>query len=277
MKKWKSRLQAALLYTVMVLLFAAFMFPFIIVLLNSFKPLSAIILDPLALPRTLRFSNYLNAWRVLNFPGAIKNTVIITGVSIVLLVLCTAMSSYWIHRHYRGFNKILEKLITGSALIPFATIMLPLVLVIRRTGLINTYAAGVLAYIGIGYPLAYLIMRGAVKAIPFEMDEAAEIDGYNSVQTFFKIILPLMRPTLVTVVISDLFWIWNEFQIALIFLNTRKLQTIQLAINSMFGQFSTKWDIALAGLLISLTPIIVVFLMLQKFIVAGIMQGAVKS
>jgi raffinose/stachyose/melibiose transport system permease protein len=277
MNKQKSRFPSALLYSAMVLIFAAYIFPFIITLLNSFKPLSDIILDPLALPETMRFTNYSSAWRVLNFPNAIKNTVIITGVSIVLLVLCTAMSSYWIHRHYHGFNRILEKLITGSALIPFATIMLPLVLVIRRTGLINTYAAGILTYIGIGYPLAYLIMRGAVKAIPLEMDEAAKIDGYNSVQIFFKIILPLMRPTVVTVVISDLFWIWNEFQIALIFLNTRKLQTIQLAINSMFGQFSTKWDIALAGLLISLTPIIVVFLLLQKYIVAGIMQGAVKS
>jgi raffinose/stachyose/melibiose transport system permease protein len=277
MEKQKSRLLAVLLYTILILLFAAYMFPFAIVLLNSLKPLSEIILDPLALPKTVHLSNYLTAWRVLSFPNAIKNTVIITGVSIVLLVLCTAMSSYWIHRHYRGFNRILEKLITGSALIPFATIMLPLVLVIRRTGLINTYAAGILTYIGIGYPLAYLIMRGSVKAIPFEMDEAAEIDGYNSVQIFFKIILPLMRPTVVAVVISDLFWIWNEFQIALIFLNTRKLQTIQLAINSMFGQFSTKWDIALAGLVISLMPIVVVFLLLQKYIVAGIMQGAVKS
>jgi raffinose/stachyose/melibiose transport system permease protein len=277
MENKKSWPVTAGLYSLLGVLFALCMLPFLIALLNSFKPLSGIILAPLSPPKEISFANYITAWQVLNFPHAIKNTAIITSVSVTLLVLLTSMSSYWIQRHYRGFNRFLEKLITGSALIPFATIMLPLVLVIRRTGLINTYMAGIITYAGIGYPLAYLIMRGAVKAIPLEMDEAATIDGYNSVQTFFHIILPLMRPTIATVVISDMFWIWNEFQIALIFLNTNKLQTIQLAINSMFGQFSTKWDIALAGLLISLAPIVAVFLLLQKYIVAGIMSGAVKN
>jgi raffinose/stachyose/melibiose transport system permease protein len=266
-----------ILYSVMTVTLLLFLFPFAIALLNSFKRLSEILLNPLALPEKIVFSNYTAAWKALDFPQALKNTVIVTFVSVALLVLLTSMSSYWISRHYRGFSKVLEKLITGTALIPFATIMLPLVLVIRTIKLINTYTAGIITYAGIGFPLAYLIMRGAVKAIPLEMDEAATIDGYGPLAIYFRIIMPLMQPTIAAVIISDVFWIWNEFQIALIFLNTARLRTIQTSINAMFGQYSTMWDIVLAGLLISLVPIVVVFLFLQKYMVRGIMSGAVKG
>ncbi len=277
MVRKKSLLTKPLLFVLMAVILVFFLFPFAIALLNSFKPLSEILKNPLAAPEEFQPSNYAKAWETLNLPHAFMNTVIITGISVLLLVLLTAMSSYWITRRRSGITAVLDKFIVGSALIPFATIMLPLVLVIRNLNLIGTYAAGILTYIGIGFPLAYLIMKSAVKAIPMEMDEAAMLDGCSPLQTFFHIILPLIRPTIATVVISDVFWIWNEFQIALIFLNTRKLQTIQLAINSMFGQYSTKWDIALPGLLISIVPIVVLFLLMQKHVVSGIMKGAVKN
>lgn len=277
MVRKKSRLTKPLLFVLMTVILVFFLFPFVIALLNSFKPLSEILKNPLAAPEEFQLSNYVKAWETLNIPHAFMNTVIITGVSVLLLVLLTAMSSYWITRRRSRITVVLDKFIVGSALIPFATIMLPLVLVIRNLNLIGTYAAGILTYIGIGFPLAYLIMKSAVKAIPLEMDEAAMLDGCTPLQTFFHIIFPLLRPTIATVVISDVFWIWNEFQIALIFLNTRKLQTIQLAINSMFGQYSTKWDIALPGLLISIIPIVVLFLLMQKHVVSGIMKGAVKN
>lgn len=277
MVRKKNRLTKPLLFILMAVILVFFLFPFVIALLNSFKPLSEILKKPLAAPEEFQLSNYVKAWETLNIPHAFMNTVIITGVSVLFLVLLTAMSSYWITRRRNGVTTVLDKFIVGSALIPFATIMLPLVLVIRNLNLIGTYAAGILTYIGIGFPLAYLIMKSAVKAIPLEMDEAAMLDGCSPLQTFFHIIFPLIRPTIATVVISDVFWIWNEFQIALIFLNTRKLQTIQLAINSMFGQYSTKWDIALPGLLISIVPIVVLFLLMQKHVVSGIMKGAVKN
>lgn len=277
MRRRKDLLIKALNYLTMALLLLLFLVPFAIALINSFKPLDQIILSPLAMPGQLQWGNYLRAWEALSFPSALLNTGVITVISVGLLVLLTAMSSYWITRHHFGAFVVLEKIITGTALVPFATIMLPMVLVIRVMGLINTHAAGILSYVGIGFPLAYLIMCGGVKAIPLDMDEAATIDGCSALRTFFSIIVPVMKATIVTVVISDLFWVWNEFQIALIFLNTSKLRTIQLAINAMFGQFSTKWDIALPGLLISLLPILAVFLMLQRHVVAGVMSGAVKG
>ena len=267
----------ALLYVMMTLIIVLFLAPFAIALLNSFKPLDQILLTPLAMPESLHWENYSSAWEALNFPSAFFNTGVITAVSVGLLVLLTAMSSYWITRHHHGAFAALEKLITGTALVPFATIMLPMVVVIRKMGLIGTHAAGILSYVGIGFPLAYLIMRGGVKAIPLDMDEAATIDGCGALRTFFSIIMPVMKPTIITVIISDVFWVWNEFQIALIFLNTSKLRTIQLAINQMFGQYSTKWNIALPGLLISLLPIVAVFLLLQRHVVAGVMSGAVKG
>jgi raffinose/stachyose/melibiose transport system permease protein len=277
MRRQKDLPVKAFNYLVMVLLLLLFLAPFAIALINSFKPLDQIILRPLAMPDHLQWENYLRAWEILNFPSALLNTTLITMAAVGLLVLLSAMSSYWITRHHFGAFVVIEKIITGTALVPFATIMLPLVLVIRSMGLINTHAAGILSYVGIGFPLAYLIMCGGVKAIPLDMDEAATIDGCSALRTFFSIIMPGMKATVVTVIISDIFWVWNEFQIALIFLNASKLRTIQLAINQMFGQFSTKWDIALPGLIISLLPILAVFLLLQRYVVAGVMSGAVKG
>lgn len=277
MKTGKSAAAAWMLYLLMVIMLFLFLAPFGIVFFNSLKPLNEILLDPLSLPDQLHFENFTQAWTILNVPKALGNTVLITAVSVFFLVFLTAMSSYWISRHHDAWSGLMEKIIIGSALIPFSTLMLPLIMVLRKGGMINTYTGGILTYVGIGFPLAYLIMNGAAVGIPLEMDEAAMMDGCRPSQTFFKVIFPLMKPTVATVVISDVFWIWNEFQIALILLNTQKLQTLQLAINSMFGAYSTKWDIALPGLIISVVPIIVVFLLLQKHIIAGMINGAVKS
>lgn len=277
MNKKKLTLIPLFLYGIMTCTFILFLSPFVIVLSNSFKPLNEILLNPLSLPKQLLFENFATAWTVLGVPKALANTVIVTGTSVLALIILTAMSSWWVTRHRDRWSRILEKIIIGSALIPFSTLMLPLIMVLRKSLLINTYAGGILTYIGIGFPLAFLIMKGAAMGIPLEMDEAAMMDGCRPAQTFFRVILPLMKPTVATVIISDVFWIWNEFQIALILLNTKKLQTLQLAINSMFGAYSTKWNIALPGLLISILPIIVIFLILQKQIIAGMINGAVKS
>lgn len=277
MSKKKINSTSILLYSVMTCMFILFLFPFVIVLCNAFKPLNEILLNPLSLPKELLFENFTAAWTILGVPKALANTAIITGASVLALIILTAMSSWWITRHSDHWSRLLEKIIIGSALIPFSTLMLPLIMVLRKGCLINTYAGGILTYVGIGFPLAFLIMKGAAMSIPLEMDEAAMMDGCRPVQTFFRVILPLMKPTVATVIISDVFWIWNEFQIALILLNTKKLQTLQLAINSMFGAYSTKWNVALPGLLISIVPIIIIFLILQKQIIAGMINGAVKS
>ena len=173
MVKKKHWYQKPLLYLVMLALLVLFLFPFFIALMNSFKSLSEILLNPLSMPQTLHWDNYTKALKALNILLSLKNTAVITICSVALIIVFTSMSAYWITRHPHGWPKVLEKFIIGSALVPFATLMLPLIMVIRQLHLVNTYAAGVLTYLGIGFPLAYLIMRGAAKAVPFDMDEAA--------------------------------------------------------------------------------------------------------
>lgn len=121
------------------------------------------------------------------------------------------------------------------------------------------------------------MMRGAVKGLPYELEEAAKIDGCGPVKVFFKVVMPLLQPTMVTVFVMDIFWIWNDFIIPLILLDNGKLSTIQLAIKKLFSMYATKWDLALPGLMMSILPIVIVFVILQKKIINGIMAGAVKG
>lgn len=162
-------------------------------------------------------------------------------------------------------------------LIPFASLMIPLVKVMRTLGLNNTLFGVVLTFWGIGQAFAFFIIDSSAQSIPVTLYETAAIDGINPVQMYFKIGLPLMKPALISVFVMDLFWVWNDVQVSLILLNNQKLSTIQLAINRLFDAYASKWDIALPALVMAILPMLIVYLILQKYIIEGVSSGAVKG
>jgi len=268
---------AIVLYTVLILLALLFIFPFLMVLINSIKPIGDIVMHPMNLPETIRLSNYTEAWRTLQFHKLILHTFIVTFFSICGIIVFSCMMAYWSSRHESLYSRILVAVIITSMLLPFASIMIPLVQVLGFFKLTNSFLGAIISYWGIGLAFSYFIFRGAVSQFPIELEEAALIDGYSPIAVFFKIVLPLLTPTVFSVFIMDVFWIWNDFIIPLIVLNNPRLNTIQLGINSLFSMYNSKWDLGLAALMSSVLPIAVLFIFVQKYIISNVMAGSVKG
>jgi raffinose/stachyose/melibiose transport system permease protein len=264
----------AILLAVIILIF---IFPIILVFMNSLKPIGEIISIPFNMPKPPRLSNYITAWNTINIPKLLRNTAVITTSGIIGIILLSSMAAYWCDRHPSVYSRIFSRLIIVSMAIPFASLMIPLVKVARTLHLNNSLHGIVIVYWGLGLSFAYFIIQGAVKGIPHELEESAEIDGCNPWRIFWFIVFPLLQNAVVSVTVMDIFFYWNDFMTQLILINNSRLETIQIGINRMFGMFSSRWDIALPALVITMLPILIIFIILQKKIMGGIEAGAVKG
>jgi raffinose/stachyose/melibiose transport system permease protein len=254
-----------------------FVFPVFLVFLNSLKKTGEILSDPLSLPNPVQFVNYLNAWKVINIPKLFRNTTIITIGAIIGIILFSSMLAWWCCRYPTRYSRLFSKLVIISMLIPFASLMIPLVKVTRVLHLNNSLHGIIIVYWGLGLSFSYFILQGAVRGIPRELEESAQIDGCGPLRTFWFIIFPLLQNAVISVTVMDIFFYWNDFMTQLILINTPRYETNQIAINRMFGMYVSKWDIALSALVITMLPVLVVFVLLQKRILDGIEAGAVKG
>lgn len=275
-KRYKA--QQALIFTVVLLIALVFVYPLFLIAMNSVKPLAEILVSPLSFPKAAQAAmNYSKAIEEINILHVVKNTAILTVCSVAGITLFSAMTSYWCYRYPSKYSKVFETCVILSMLIPFASLMLPLVQVMKVFGINNSMFGTILTYWGIGLAFAFFMIQSAVKGLPLELEESARIDGCSRIKIFFSIVVPLLKPTMISVVLMDMFWIWNDFIVPLIMMNNERLMTIQLAISRLFGQYSSKWDIALPALVMTLIPIVVVFILLQKKIMDGVIAGAVKG
>lgn len=273
----QRKINRTILFFVILFIALIFMYPLAIVFFNSVKPLSDIVAYPLSLPKGIEIQNFINTWEIMEIPKIVKNTAIITVLAVAGICLLATMTSYWTVRYDTLFARIFTTAMMLSMLVPFAAIMLPEVQVLRVTGMVNTLHGSVFVYWGVGMAFAFFIIQSAVKGVPLELEEAGMIDGCTRTRIFFVIVLPLLKPAIITVAVMDMFWIWNDFIVPLITLNNMDQSTIQLAISRLFGQYSSKWDIALPALVMTLLPVLIVFVIFQKRIVGGVMAGAVKG
>lgn len=276
MKRTKVVTRTGLLI-IMILSALLFLFPFAIIVMNSIKPLSEIVKHPLSLPQIIQIENYANVFQYIDVPRVVANTAIICLFSLIGLLLFCSMAAFWCECFPTRFSNLYKKVLMVSMLVPFASLMIPLVKVMSSLHLNNTLYGVVITFWGIGQAFAFFIIDSSAQSIPPTLYEAATIDGANPVQMYFKIGLPLMKPSLISVFVMDLFWIWNDAQVSLILLNNQKLSTIQLAINRLFGAYASKWDIALPALVLTILPMLIVYLILQKQIIEGVSAGAVKG
>lgn len=277
MNKRKRRINHTVLFILMLIVAIIFIFPFAIIVMNSVKPLSEIIKQPLSLPEIFQWENYTRVSEYIDIVRVVGNTTIICIFSLAGLLLFCSMAAFWCECFPTKFSDFYKKVLMVSMLIPFASLMIPLVKVMCTLGLNNTLFGVVLTFWGIGQAFAFFIIDSSAQSIPVTLYEAAAIDGINPVQMYFKIGLPLMKPALISVFVMDLFWVWNDVQVSLILLNNQKLSTIQLAINRLFGAYASKWDIALPALVMAILPMLIVYLILQKYIIEGVSSGAVKG
>ncbi|MFB5673784.1 carbohydrate ABC transporter permease [Paenibacillus terreus] len=275
LKRYTGRTLAAEI--IMALIGLLFLSPFYFLFVNSVKPFGEIMSDSASWPKIFQWENYSRAWELTQFPQAFTNSLMITVVSVAILALISSMAAYRMVRSNTWFNRVLFMLLIASMVIPFQTIMMPLLRVVNELGLNNTRAGLIMTYLGLGAPMAVFLFHGFVKSIPLEIEEAATVDGCTGISVFFRIVLPMMRPMLMTIIVLNCLWVWNDYLLPSLILQRPEMRTIPLATFAFFGQYTKQWDIALPALVLGIAPIVVFFLFLQRYIVEGIAAGSVKG
>ncbi|MBN8198883.1 MULTISPECIES: carbohydrate ABC transporter permease [Bacillaceae] len=265
-----------LLEIIGIVLGVIFLIPFYFVIINSVKGFADILIDAAAWPQEFLFSNYLKVWDIINFPRAFWNSLIITVVSNIGLVVISSMAAWKMVRTPGKFSKILFALFVSAMVIPFQTVMIPLMKLGGTLNLTNSIPGLIIMYFGFGVPLSLFLYHGFIKTVPIEIEESARIDGCSQFGVFWRIVFPLLKPITVTVVILNTLWIWNDYLLPLLVLQDAELRTIPLATSSFFAQYTKQWDMGLAALVMGITPVVIFFLFLQRHIIKGIAQGSIK-
>ena len=272
----------AIMIIILILLFILFIMPFILVIINVFKTKADIVSDPLALIGAHGFTmqNFPEAMAKMNFWNVFKNSLIITIISTVLTIFVSAMASFVIVRNGKWkFCSGLFALMVASMVIPFQVLMVPLVSVYGGIfGVLNHRITLILMHTGFSVSMATFMFHGAIHTnIPLELEEAALIDGCSRWQTFWKVVFPLLKPTIATVAIIDAMAFWNDYLLPSLVLTDKALYTIPIATQAFYGTYSTDIGLVMAALLLAMLPILILYLFLQKYIVAGVTSGAVKG
>ncbi|WPP41070.1 carbohydrate ABC transporter permease [Paenibacillus hunanensis] len=273
----KYTVRTLILEIIVVIVGLIFLIPFYFLVVNSVKSFGDILSNSASWPQQFVWSNYAEAWKAIDFPSAFGNSLIITVVSNIFLVLISSMAAYQMVRKPSRFNQILYFVFVAAMVIPFQSIMLPLVEMASKYGLNNSRTGLIISYLGFGAPLSVFLFHGFVKTVPLEIEQAARVDGSNRYGVFFRIVCPLMMPMFVTVIILNTLWIWNDYLLPSLILSSPELRTIPIATYSFFGQYTKQWDMALPALVLGITPIIIFFLFLQRYIIQGITAGSVKG
>ena len=280
-KKQKQKAPQSTLETLLLVLLAALtLVPLFLVVQNSFKSRFYISGDPFALPNKETFvalENYISGLSAGGFFAAFGRSLLITVVSVGLIVLCTSMAAWYLMRVRTALTKGMYYLFVFSMIVPFQMVMYTMTYLVGRAKL-NTVLGMPFIYLGFGAGLSVFMLCGFIRGIPRELEEAATIDGCNPVQTFFLVVLPLLKPTAVTVAILNTMWIWNDYLLPYLVLGTEKKTVpvaIQIAMQGAYG--STDYGGLMAMLVLAMVPIVVFYLFCQKYIIKGVVAGAVKG
>ena len=257
-----------------------YVLPIVVVLMNSFKKKSYISLEPFQLPNETTLTgldNYTAAIDQYGFLDAVGWTVFITVGSVLVILICTSMCAWYITRVKTRVTKAIYILCVFSMVVPFQMVMFTLSLVTDRLGLGTPWGL-IIIYLGFGAGLAVFMFCGFVKSTPIEIEEAAMIDGCSPIRTFFSVVLPIMKPTYISVGILETMWIWNDFLLPYLTLDLKKYKTISIVIQYMKGSYGrVDMGAIMAALIMAVIPVIVFYLSCQKYIIKGVAAGAVKG
>lgn len=277
----KKRVSMVVKMIILLVCFVIYMFPFVMVVINSFKTKRDIIREPLSLigSQGASVKNYVEAFVKMDFPKTFMNSLCITGFAVLLLIIVAAMCAYIFVRTDYALNRIFFSLMVASMVIPFQVIMIPLVSIYGgELHLLNHRLTLILMHVGFSVAMSVFMYHGFIKgSIPLALEEAARLDGCTRHQTFFLIVLPLLKPTTATLVILYAMGFWNDFLLPSLVLTRKELYTLPIATQMFYGTYSSDLRLIMASLIMVVIPVIILYLFLQKYIIAGVVAGAVKS
>jgi len=282
LRKKKRDIGGIVLTVLFSLVCILYVMPIVEVLINSFKTHSAINTDTFALPNAGTFagtSNYVKGMTFGNYPflKSLLYSIVITILSVTLILLCTSMAAWFISRVGGRFSRLFYLGCVFSMIVPFQMVMFPLVSVANDLYLNTPWTIPVI-YLGFGAGLAVFMFCGFMKSVPIEIEEASMIDGCNPIQTYFKVVFPLLKPTMVSVAILEAMWIWNDYLLPTLILDIDKYKTISMLIQYFRGSYGrVEMGPMMACIMLAILPIIIVYLAGQKYIIKGVVSGAVKG
>ena len=276
-----KKLINGIIYVVLVGLAVAFLYPLFFILNNSFKGKFFISSDPFGLPTSetfVAFTNYVNGIEKTGMLSAIGYSFFITIVSVVMIILFTSMTAYYITRVKSKLTSVIYYMFTFSMIVPFQMVMFTMTSLADTFHLRNPLGMCLL-YLGFGSGLSVFMFSGFVKSIPLEIEEASMIDGCTPIQNFFKVVFPILKPTAITVAILNAMWIWNDFLLPYLVIGvSTKYKTIPVVVQMLVGSNGNKdMGALMAMLVLAIIPIIIFYLTCQKYIIEGVVAGAVKG
>ena len=275
----RGKMVLTIIFTVICI---AYIMPILIVLMNSFKSNAAVNTETFAFPDAnsfVGFQNYIKGMTFGNYPFLkdVGYSLFITLASTALILVCTSMAAWYVSRVGSFFSKIVYYLCVFSMVVPFQMVMFTLSRTANQLSLDTPWTIPVI-YLGFGAGLAVFMFCGFVKSIPLEIEEAAAIDGCGPVRTFFQVVLPMMKPTMISVGVLEIMWVWNDYLLPSLVLDVNRYRTIPIHIQYLRGSYGTvDMGATMALIMLSILPVIIFYLCCQKHIIKGVAAGAVKG
>lgn len=264
----------------LIVAFLFYLMPFALVILNSFKEKRDIIKSPFSMvaEKGMSFGNYVTAFGKMNYLRAFGNSLLITGLATLAVILLSSMCAYYIVRSKNKISNLIYSLMIASMIIPFQSIMIPLVSIYgAKMNLLNSRATLIYMHTGFAMSMSVFMYSGFIKSgVPISLEEAAHLDGCSKLQTFFKVVFPLLKPTTSTLVILNVLAFWNDYLLPSLVLGKKELYTLPLSTYAFYGTYSADYGTIMAALVLTLAPILILYLFLQKQIISGVVAGAVK-
>jgi raffinose/stachyose/melibiose transport system permease protein len=273
----KKRIENRIVFSFLIILMVFWLFPLLMAFMNSFKTNGELLTNVLSFPQELQFENYARTFEKMNYARSLMNTVAVASIGVFLIIFFSALAGWRLARTKTKLSKFIFALFVFSMLVPFSSIMIPLYKMMLMLNMNNSLIGLAHVYVGLGVSMAIFLYHGFVKSIPIEIEESARMDGCSSFQTFIYIVFPLLKPITVTIAITNVLWIWNDFLLPLIVLSDNKKYTLLLSTNTLFGQYSSDWTAILSALILAAIPVIVFYAIFQKNILKGIAEGASKG
>ena len=278
MNKTKEKVNLIILEVVLIIAAILFIYPVFLMVINSFKSFKQVVVNVISLPTKLEFENYAYVMKYINFPRLFINNLLITSTALIGIILFASMAAYILSRRDTRFTRIAYMFCIIPMLIPFQTIMITLLKVAKTFKLSDSILGLGIQYWGFGIPMAIFIYHGFVKTIPKEIDESAAMDGASTFRVFFQIVFPLLKPVTASVIVLNVMWIWNDFLLPLLMVNSRlETKTLTLAAYTFVGQYNTDWHYAMTAMVLAVLPSIIFFVLMQKHIIKGVVAGAIKG
>jgi raffinose/stachyose/melibiose transport system permease protein len=271
-----KRRGAVLTSIIMLALAALIGLPFYYIVVNTLKTQRETAMAPLALPSGLFLDNYLTVFQTIPVLQSFLNTLYVTAISVVLMLLFGSMAAYGMIMRKSGFNRLFGIALLLAFMVPFQTTLIPLYQALAGLHMVDTLN-GLIAMYSAGSIFCYFLIQGYMKTVPYEIIEAARIDGCSTFGIYWRIVLPLIRPILITVGVFQTMWVWNDFITPNVFISSTSKQTLVLQVYTAVSQFSVNWPAFMTLTVIVLVPVVIFFIAMQKYIVKGLVSGGVKA